>query len=34
MHIEQLLYAGSSLNRAQAIFANAIKRRPGIRLTI
>lgn len=34
MHIEEMLYAGSSLNRAQVIFASTVKRRPRIRLTI
>jgi hypothetical protein len=29
-----LLYAGNSLGRAQAVFENAIKHRPRIRLTI
>lgn len=34
MHIEEMLYAGSSLNRAQVIFASTVNRRPRIRLTI
>ena len=29
-----MLYAGSDLDKAQAIFAEAIKHRPRIRLTI
>jgi hypothetical protein len=32
--IERLLYAGNHLGRAQEIFANAIRHRPRIRLTI
>ena len=34
LHIEAMLYAGSNLNRAQAIFINLVKYWPGIRLTI
>ncbi len=34
MKVDSLLYAGNSLRRAQAVFENAIKRRPRIRLTI
>ena len=29
-----MLYAGSSLDKAQAVFAAAVKHRPRIRLTI
>jgi hypothetical protein len=32
--VDSLLYAGNSLGRAQAVFGNAIKHRPRIRLTI
>jgi hypothetical protein len=32
--VDSLLYAGSSLGRAQAVFENAIKHRPRIRVTI
>jgi hypothetical protein len=32
--IDSLLYAGNNLGKAQLIFANEIKRRPRIRLTI
>jgi hypothetical protein len=32
--VDSLLYAGSSLGRAQAVFENAIKHRPRIKLTI
>jgi hypothetical protein len=32
--VDSLLYAGNSLGRAQAVFENAIKHRPRIRLTI
>jgi hypothetical protein len=34
MAVEQLLYAGNSLAKAEDIFARAIKHRPRIRLTI
>ena len=34
MKIDSLLYAGNNLGKAQGIFANEIKRRPRIRLTI
>ena len=34
MRIVELLYAGSSLSRAQALFAATVKHRPRIRLTI
>jgi len=33
-HIVVMLYAGSSLDRARAIFDSEVKRRPRIRLTI
>ena len=32
--VDRMLYAGSSLAKAQEIFAEAIKHRPRIRLTI
>jgi hypothetical protein len=32
--VDGLLYAGNSLGRAQAVFENAIKHRPRIKLTI
>jgi hypothetical protein len=32
--VDRLLYAGNNLGRAQGIFANAVKHRPRIRLTI
>jgi hypothetical protein len=32
--VERMLYAGSSLSRAQSVFDAAIKHRPRIRLTI
>jgi hypothetical protein len=32
--IERLLYAGNNLEKAQKLFADAIKHRPRIRLTI
>jgi thiamine monophosphate kinase len=32
--VDSLLYAGNSLGRAQAVFENAIKHRPRIRLAI
>jgi hypothetical protein len=32
--IERLLYAGNNLNKARKLFAEAIKHRPRIRLTI
>jgi hypothetical protein len=32
--VERMLYAGGNLDKAQAIFDAAIKRRPRIRLTI
>ena len=34
MRVDSLLYAGNNLNKAQEIFANAIKHRPRIRITI
>ena len=34
MRVDSLLYAGNSLSKAQEIFANAIKHRPKIRITI
>lgn len=34
MKVEDLLYAGNNLGKAQAIFAAAVKHRPRIRLTI
>jgi hypothetical protein len=34
LQIEAMLYAGSNLNRAQAIFINLVKYWPSIRLTI
>ena len=34
MYIEEMLYAGSNLDRARAIFASTVERRPRIRLTI
>jgi hypothetical protein len=34
LHIERMLYAGNNLKKAQEMFANAIKQRPRIRLTI
>ena len=33
-HIVVMLYAGSSIDRARAIFDSEVKRRPRIRLTI
>jgi hypothetical protein len=33
-HFEQLLFAGNSLDRARTIFAEFIKKRPRVRLTI
>jgi hypothetical protein len=32
--VDHMLYAGSNLDKAQAVFAAAIKHRPRIRLTI
>jgi hypothetical protein len=32
--IERMLYAGNNLDKARELFAEAIKHRPGIRLTI
>jgi hypothetical protein len=32
--VDSLLYAGNNFNRAQHIFANALRHRPRIRLTI
>jgi hypothetical protein len=32
--VDRLLYAGNNLGRAQRIFANAVKHRPRISLTI
>jgi hypothetical protein len=32
--VDNLLYAGNNLRRAQKIFANAVSHRPRIRLTI
>jgi hypothetical protein len=32
--VDQLLYAGNNLKKAQEVFAKAIKHRPRIRLTI
>lgn len=32
--VDALLYAGTNLGKAQEIFANAVKHRPRIRLTI
>ena len=32
--VELMLYAGNSLDKAQRIFAQIVKQRPGIRLTI
>jgi hypothetical protein len=32
--VDRLLYAGNNLDKAQQIFADAIKQRPRIRLTI
>jgi hypothetical protein len=34
MKVDSLLYAGNNLDKARDIFANAIKHRPRIRLTI
>ena len=34
LHVERLLYAGNNLDKAEDIFARAIKHRPRIRLTI
>ena len=34
MKVDSLLYAGNNLSKAQEIFANAIKHRPRIRITI
>ena len=34
MRVDSLFYAGNSLSKAQEIFANAIKHRPKIRITI
>jgi hypothetical protein len=34
MHVDRLLYAGNNLDKARDIFAQAVKRRPRIRLTI
>jgi hypothetical protein len=34
MKVDRLLYAGSNLDKAKEIFAEAIKHRPWIRLTI
>jgi hypothetical protein len=34
LRVELMLYAGSSLDKAQRIFAQIVKQRPGIRLTI
>ena len=32
--VDHMLYAGSNLNKAEAVFVAAIKHRPRIRLTI
>src|SRR5215475_11762026 len=34
MRVDSLLYAGNNLSKAQEVFANAIKHRPKIRITI
>jgi hypothetical protein len=34
LHVEQLLFAGSSLDQARALFATFVKKRPRGRLTI
>jgi hypothetical protein len=34
LRVELMLYAGSSLDKAQRIFAQIVKQRPGIRLTV
>ena len=34
MKVDSLLYAGNNLEKAQEIFAKAVKHRPRIRLTI
>jgi hypothetical protein len=34
MKVERLLYAGNNLDKARKLFADAIKRRPRIRLMI
>ena len=34
MKVDSLLYAGNSLDKARDVFANAIKHRPRIRLTL
>jgi hypothetical protein len=34
LRVELMLYAGSSLDKARRIFAQTVKHRPGIRLTI
>jgi hypothetical protein len=34
LHVEQMLFAGSSLDQARALFANFAKKRPRGRLTI
>jgi len=33
-HIQRILYAGSSLDRARAVFAEQVRRRPTSELTI
>ena len=34
MRVDSLLYAGNNLSKAQEVFANAIRHRPRIRITI
>jgi hypothetical protein len=34
MRVDSLLHAGNNLSKAQEVFANAIKHRPRIRITI
>ena len=34
LRVELILYTGSSLDKAQRIFAQIVKQRPGIRLTV
>ena len=34
MRVDSLLYAGNNFSKAQEVFANAIKHRPKIRITI
>jgi len=34
MKVDSLLYAGNNLDKARDVFANAIKHRPRIRLTL